>query len=188
MKSIWGPKSVQNEVGNRVGKVIGKRRAKEGVMRASMGSQMGLCWAENRGKLGSKSSMEKRSVKTVLRNLILESSLGRGPAVSLWLKPKAAPKNGGTEDWRTVAASLTRHRPEAWRILHGLVQGSWDIYVACIVQHTKKKGTSWVPAGSSWYQVEPVGTRWYELAPVGTSCFQVVPDKKTPPWSAHPAR
>ena len=48
--------------------------------------------------------------------MALESSLGRGPAVSLWLKPKAAPKNGGTEDWRTTAAYLTRHRPEAWRI------------------------------------------------------------------------
>ena len=47
---------------------------------------------------------------------MVESLGGQGPAVSLWLKPKAAPKNGGTEDWRTVADSLTRHRPEAWQI------------------------------------------------------------------------
>ena len=44
--------------------------------------------------------MEKRKEKIGLLRLTLESSLGRGPAVSLWLKPKAAPKNGGTEDWR----------------------------------------------------------------------------------------
>ena len=91
-----GPKLVQNEVGNRVGKVIGKRRAKEGLIEANMGSKMGSCWAENRRRLESKSSMEKK--KRV--GLALESSLGRGPAVSLWLKPKVAPKNGGTEDWR----------------------------------------------------------------------------------------
>ena len=62
--------------------------------------------------------MEKRKEKKGWGNLTFESLGGRGPAVSLWLKPKAAPKNGGTEDWRTVAASLTRHRPEAWRIYH----------------------------------------------------------------------
>ena len=36
-----GPKSVQNEVGNRVGKVIGKGRAKDGLIRANLGSNMG---------------------------------------------------------------------------------------------------------------------------------------------------
>ena len=60
--------------------------------------------------------MEKRSEKKGLRRLNLESLGGRGPAVSLWLKPKAAPKNGGTEDWRTATGYLTRPRPEAWRI------------------------------------------------------------------------
>ena len=100
MKLIWGPKSIQNEVGNRVGKVIGKRRAKEGLIEANLGSKMGSCWAENRRRLESKSSMEKKSEKRGWLKLVLESSLGRGPAVSLWLKPKAAPKNGGTEDWR----------------------------------------------------------------------------------------
>ena len=58
--------------------------------------------------------------------LTLESSLGRGPAVSLWLKPKAAPKNGGTEDWRIVADFLTRHRPEAWRIFLGFAESAQD--------------------------------------------------------------
>ena len=59
LKSIWGPKSVQNEVGNRVGKVIGKRRAKDGLIGANLGSKMGSFWAENRRRLESKSSMEK---------------------------------------------------------------------------------------------------------------------------------
>ena len=100
MKSIWGPKSVQNEVGNRVGKAIGKRRAKEGFIGANMGSKMGSCWVENRRRLGSKSNMEKRSEKKGWHGLWDESSVGRRADVSLWLKPKAAPKNGGTEDWR----------------------------------------------------------------------------------------
>ena len=97
---MWGPKSVQNEVGNRVGMVIGKRRAKQGLIGANMGSKMGSCWVENRRKLEAKKSMEKRSEKKWLRRLALDRLGGRGPAVSLWLKPKAAPKNGGTEDWR----------------------------------------------------------------------------------------
>ena len=96
--------------------VIGKRRAKEGFIGTNLGSKMGSCWVENRRRLGSRSNMEQRKEKRGLSSLGLESLGGRGPAVSLWLKPKAAPKNGGTEDWRTDADSLTRHRPEAWRI------------------------------------------------------------------------
>ena len=63
LRLIWGPKSVQNEVGNRVGKVIGKRRAKEGLIEANLGSKMGSCWVENRRRLESKKNMEKRSEK-----------------------------------------------------------------------------------------------------------------------------
>ena len=55
LRSIWGPKLVQNEVGNRVGKVIGKRRAKDGLIGANLGSKM--------GRLESKTNMEKRSDK-----------------------------------------------------------------------------------------------------------------------------
>ena len=63
LRLIWGPKSIQNEVGNRVGKVIGKRRAKDGLIGANLGSKMGSCWAENRRRLESKKNMEKRSEK-----------------------------------------------------------------------------------------------------------------------------
>ena len=63
MKSIWGPKLVQNEVGNRIGKVIGKGKAKDGLIGANLGSKMGSCWAENRRRLEAKKSMEKRSEK-----------------------------------------------------------------------------------------------------------------------------
>ena len=45
--------------------------------------------------------------------MILESLGGRGPAVSLWLKPKAAPKNGGTEDWRIKGYYLFSDTPLA---------------------------------------------------------------------------
>ena len=113
LKAICGPESVQNEVGNRVGTVIGKRRTKELFIGAKMGSKMGSCWVENRRRLGSKSSMEKRSVKRDLSSLALESLVGRGPAVSLWLKPKAAPKNGGTEDWRIKGCCLSSDTPLA---------------------------------------------------------------------------
>ena len=54
LRLIWGPKSIQNEVGNRVGKVIGKGRAKDGLIGANLGSKMGSCWAENRRRLESK--------------------------------------------------------------------------------------------------------------------------------------
>ena len=63
LKLIWGPKSIQNEVGNRVGKVIGKRRANDGLIGANLGSKMGSCWAENRRRLESNKNMEKRSEK-----------------------------------------------------------------------------------------------------------------------------
>ena len=43
LRLIWGPKSVQNEVGNRVGKVIGKGRAKYGLIGTNLGSKMGSC-------------------------------------------------------------------------------------------------------------------------------------------------
>ena len=61
LRLIWGPKSIQNEVGNRVGKVIGKRRAKDGLIGANLGSKMGSCWVKNRRRLESKTNMEKRS-------------------------------------------------------------------------------------------------------------------------------
>ena len=63
LRSIWGPKSIQNEVGNRVGKVIGKRRSKDGLIGANLGSKMGSCWAENRRRLESKKNMETRIEK-----------------------------------------------------------------------------------------------------------------------------
>ena len=63
LRSIWGPKSIQNEVGNRIGKVIGKRRAKDGLIGANLGSKMGSCWVENRRRLESKSNIEKQKEK-----------------------------------------------------------------------------------------------------------------------------
>ena len=63
LKLIWGPKSIQNEVGNRVGKVIGKRRAKEGPTGANMGARWGRVGLKIEEDMGSKSSMEKRSEK-----------------------------------------------------------------------------------------------------------------------------
>ena len=62
-EAIWGPKVVHSEVGHRVGKVIGKGRAKDGLIGANLGSKMGSCWAENRSRLESKSSIEKRRKK-----------------------------------------------------------------------------------------------------------------------------
>ena len=101
LRLIWGPKSIQNEVGNRVGKVIGKRRAKEGFIGANLGSKMGSCWVENRRRLGSKSNMEKRSVK----NGVVPVGGRKFPGSGARRKPLAKAKgsseerrNGGLED------------------------------------------------------------------------------------------
>ena len=78
-----------------------------------MGSKMGHVGLKIEEDWGSKSSMKKRSENRVFHPLALESSLGRGPAVSLWLKPKAAPKNGGTEDWRIKGCYVFSDTPLA---------------------------------------------------------------------------
>ena len=65
LKLIWGPKSIQNEVGNRVGKVIGKRRAKEGFIGPTWGPRwghVGLKIEEDRGqKVTWKKGMKKEA-------------------------------------------------------------------------------------------------------------------------------
>ena len=101
MRLIWGPKSIQNEVGNRVGKVIGKRRAKEGLIEANMGSKMGSCWAENRRRLESTSSMEKRSVKKRVTEFGPRKFPGSGARRKPLAKAKGSSeerRNGGLED------------------------------------------------------------------------------------------
>ena len=90
LRLIWGPKSIQNEVGNRVGKVIGKRRAKEGLIEANMGSKMGSCWAENRRRLESKKNMEKRSEKKRVTPVGPRKFPGSGARGKPLAKPKAA--------------------------------------------------------------------------------------------------
>ena len=101
MRSIWGPKSVQNGVGNRVGMVIGKRRATEGLMRANLGSKMGSCWVENRRGLGSKSRIEERSVKQGVRWFGPRKFPGSGARRKPLAKAKGSSeerRNGGLED------------------------------------------------------------------------------------------
>ena len=101
MKAIWGPKSVHNEVGNRVGKVIGKRRANDGPIGANLGSKMGSCWAENRRRLESKKSMEKRSEKKRVRHLGPRKFPGSGARRKPLAKAKGSSeerRNGGLED------------------------------------------------------------------------------------------
>ena len=101
MRLIWGPKSVQNEVGNRVGKVIGKRRAKEGFIGANMASKMGSCWAENRRRLESKSSMKKRKEKKMVIEVGPRKFGGSGARRKPLAKAKGSSeerRNGGLED------------------------------------------------------------------------------------------
>ena len=101
LMSIWGPKSVQNEVGNRVGMVIGKRRAKEGLIGANLGSKMGSCWVENRRRLGSKSSMGKRGVKKKVPEFGPRKFPGSGARRKPLAKAKGSSeerRNGGLED------------------------------------------------------------------------------------------
>ena len=101
MKSIWGPKLVQNEVGNRVGKVIGKRRAKEGFIGANLGSKMGSCWVENRRRLESKKNMEKRSEKKRVIEVEPRKFGGSGARRKPLAKAKGSSeerRNGGLED------------------------------------------------------------------------------------------
>ena len=121
LRSIWGPKSVQNEVGTRIGKVIGKRRAKDRLIGANLGSKMGSCWAENRRRMEAKKSMEKRNVKKRVMGFGPRKFPGSGARRKPLAKAKGSSeerRNGGLEvQWRTAAAYLSRHRPEAWRIL-----------------------------------------------------------------------
>ena len=101
MKSSWGPKSVQNEVGNRIGKVIGKRRAKDGLIGANLGSKMGSCWAENRRRLESKKNMEKRSEKKRVTDVGPRKFPGSGARRKPLAKAKGSSeerRNGGLED------------------------------------------------------------------------------------------
>ena len=101
LESIWGPKSVQNEVGNRVGKVIVKRRAKDGLIGANLGSKMGSCWVQNRRRLESKNSMEKRSVKKrgdlVWPSKVWGSGARRKPLANAKGSSEER-RNGGLED------------------------------------------------------------------------------------------
>ena len=93
---MWGPKSVQNEVGNRIGKVIGKRRAKD-----NLGSKMGSCWVENRRRLESKSSMEKRKEKKRVTPVGPRKFPGSGARRKPLAKAKDSSeerRNGGLED------------------------------------------------------------------------------------------
>ena len=101
MESIWGPKSIQNEVGNRVGKVIGKRRAKDGLIGANLGSKMGSCWAENRRRLESKKNMEKRGEKKRVTPVGPRKFPGSGARRKPLAKAKGSSeerRNGGLED------------------------------------------------------------------------------------------
>jgi len=104
LTSMWGPKLVQNEVGNRVGKVMGKRgkgSAKEGFIGANMGSKMGSCWAENRRKLEAKKSMEKRSEKKRVAEVDPRKFGGSGARRKPLAKAKGSSeerRNGGLED------------------------------------------------------------------------------------------
>ena len=101
LRLIWGPKSVQNEVGNRVGKVIGKRRSKDGLIGANLGSKMGSCWAENRRRLESKRNMEKRSAKKRVVHLGGRKFPGSGARRKPLAKAKGSSeerRNGVLED------------------------------------------------------------------------------------------
>ena len=97
-----------------------KKKGKRWAYRSQLGVQDGVMLGWKSKNIEGKKKVWEREVKQRgWCTLVLESLGGRGPAVSLWLKPKAAPKNGGTEDWRIKgwdAYSLTRHWPKAWRI------------------------------------------------------------------------
>ena len=66
-----------------------------------MGSKMGLCWAENRRNLGSKSSMEKRKEKKRLIEFDPRKFPGSGARRKPLAKAKGSSeerRNGGLED------------------------------------------------------------------------------------------
>ena len=69
--------------------------AKDGLIGAIMGSKMGSCWAENRRRLESKSSIEKRSVKKGVTEFGPRKFGGSGAR----RKPLAKAK-GSSEEWR----------------------------------------------------------------------------------------
>ena len=66
-----------------------------------MGSRMGSCWAENRRRLGSTSSMEKRSVKKRVTEFDPRKFPGSGARRKPLAKAKGSSeerRNGGLED------------------------------------------------------------------------------------------
>ena len=66
-----------------------------------MGSKMGSCWAENRRRLGSKKSMEKRSVKKRVTEFDPRPFPGSGARRKPLAKAKGSSeerRNGGLED------------------------------------------------------------------------------------------
>ena len=67
MRSIWGPKLVQHEVGNRVGKVIGKRTAKEGLIGVNMGPRWGHVGLKIEEDWGQKVAWKKEAKKECYR-------------------------------------------------------------------------------------------------------------------------
>ena len=81
--------------------VIGKRRAKEWFIGANMGSKMGSCWVENRRRLESKSSMEKRKEKKRVVGVGPRKFPGSGARLKPLAKAKGSSeeqRNGGLED------------------------------------------------------------------------------------------
>ena len=81
--------------------MIGKRRAKDGLIRANLGSKMGSCWAENRRGLESKSSMEKKKEKKRVTEVGPRKFPGSGARRKPLAKAKGSSeerRNGGLED------------------------------------------------------------------------------------------
>ena len=100
MKSICGPKSVQNEVGTRVGKVIGKRRAKEGFVGANIGSEMGHVGLKIEEDWSQKVAWKKEAKKRV-RAVDPRKFPGSGARRKPLAKAKGSSeerRNGGLED------------------------------------------------------------------------------------------
>ena len=101
LRFIWGPKSVQNEVGNRVGKVIGKRRANDGLIGANLGSNVGSCWAEKRRRLESKKAWKREVNKKRVIDVGPRKFGGSGARRKPLAKAKGSSeerRNGGLED------------------------------------------------------------------------------------------
>ena len=111
LKSTWGPKSVQNAVGNRLGKVIRKRRAKEGL-KGKERQKRDLkepTWGPRWGHVGwkieedraQKRTMEKRSEKKRMVPVDPQKFPGSGARRKPLAKAKGSSeerRNGGLED------------------------------------------------------------------------------------------